>query len=61
MENDRAQRFANQRRLRELARDHRTEVHVICSHDPGELERDAGHRLDAPIAAALAKPVPASP
>jgi glyoxylase-like metal-dependent hydrolase (beta-lactamase superfamily II) len=61
MEKDRAQRLANQRRLRELARDHRAEVHVICSHDPGELERDAGHHLDAPIAAATTEPLPASP
>jgi glyoxylase-like metal-dependent hydrolase (beta-lactamase superfamily II) len=51
MEKDRRQRLANQQRLRELARDHRSDVHVICSHDPGELERDAGHRLDAPVLA----------
>jgi glyoxylase-like metal-dependent hydrolase (beta-lactamase superfamily II) len=49
MEKDRGARLANQRRLRELARDHRAEVHVICSHDPGELERDAGHRLEVPV------------
>jgi glyoxylase-like metal-dependent hydrolase (beta-lactamase superfamily II) len=61
MEKDRAQRLANQRRLRELARDHRAEVHVICSHDPGELERDAGHHLDAPIAAATTELLPTSP
>jgi glyoxylase-like metal-dependent hydrolase (beta-lactamase superfamily II) len=64
MEKDRGSRLANQQRLRELARDH-AEVHVICSHDPGELERDAGHRLEAPVrpplvpaAAAELRPAP---
>lgn len=61
MEKDRAQRLANQRRLRELARDHGPAIRVICSHDPGELERDAGRRLDVPITAAPAEPLPASP
>jgi glyoxylase-like metal-dependent hydrolase (beta-lactamase superfamily II) len=49
MEKDRTARLGNQQRLRELARDHGSQVHVICSHDPGELERDAGHRLEAPV------------
>lgn len=48
MEKDRRARFANQRRLRHLVRDHGGEVHVICSHDPRELERDTGRTLDAP-------------
>jgi glyoxylase-like metal-dependent hydrolase (beta-lactamase superfamily II) len=48
MEKDRRARLANQRRLRHLVRDHGDEVHVICSHDPRELERDMGRPLDAP-------------
>jgi glyoxylase-like metal-dependent hydrolase (beta-lactamase superfamily II) len=32
-------RYANQERLRELARSHADEVTLICSHDPVELER----------------------
>ena len=34
---DKAARVANQKRLRELARDQRGEVKLICSHDPAEL------------------------
>ena len=34
---DRASRLANQRRLRELKRDHGQEVTVFCAHDPVEL------------------------
>jgi glyoxylase-like metal-dependent hydrolase (beta-lactamase superfamily II) len=61
MEKDRTQRLANQQRLRELARDHGAEVHVICSHDPGELERDAGRQLGAPVGDVVAEPLPAWP
>ena len=60
MEKDRAARLGNQQRLRELVRDHGRELHVICSHDPYELEQDAHHALDTPLAtyaAALAPPV----
>ena len=32
----------NQERLRELAREHRDDVRLICSHDPAELERERG-------------------
>jgi glyoxylase-like metal-dependent hydrolase (beta-lactamase superfamily II) len=48
MEKDRRARFANQRRLRHLVRDHGHAVRVICSHDPRELERDTGRSLDVP-------------
>lgn len=51
MEKDRAARLRNQQRLRELIRDHGGEVHVICSHDPYELEADAMHSLDIPLVA----------
>jgi glyoxylase-like metal-dependent hydrolase (beta-lactamase superfamily II) len=50
MEKDRRARLSNQDRLRELLRDHAGDVHVICSHDPRELEHDAHHALDVPIA-----------
>ena len=33
-------RRPNQERLRELAREHRDEVHLFCSHSPVELERE---------------------
>jgi glyoxylase-like metal-dependent hydrolase (beta-lactamase superfamily II) len=49
MEKDRDSRLANQERLRDLVREHAAEVHVICSHDPRELEIEAGHSLDTPI------------
>jgi len=35
---DRAQRLANQERLRELVARHREEVQLLCSHDPQELD-----------------------
>lgn len=38
---DRAQRVANQARLRKLALEHRGDVEVFCSHDPEELDRHA--------------------
>jgi glyoxylase-like metal-dependent hydrolase (beta-lactamase superfamily II) len=47
MEKDRRQRLENQQRLRELVRDHGSEVRVICSHDPRELEASTGRPLDA--------------
>jgi glyoxylase-like metal-dependent hydrolase (beta-lactamase superfamily II) len=37
---DDAARVQNQRRLRELARDHGAEVRIFCAHDPVELERE---------------------
>lgn len=49
MEKDRRARLANQDRLRELVRAHGNDVHVICSHDPREFERDSQHSLDTPI------------
>jgi len=49
-EKDRKARLVNQERLRELVHDHAGDVHVICSHDPRELEHDTRHPLDMPIA-----------
>lgn len=37
---DNSARRSNQERLRELARDHASEVRLFCSHDPVELERE---------------------
>jgi glyoxylase-like metal-dependent hydrolase (beta-lactamase superfamily II) len=48
MEKDRRARLWNQDRLRQLARQYRGEVDVICSHDIQEFERCAGRRYDAP-------------
>ena len=48
MDKDHAQRVHNQQRLRELIRDHGSDVKVICSHDPRELELDMGRSLDIP-------------
>jgi glyoxylase-like metal-dependent hydrolase (beta-lactamase superfamily II) len=61
LEKDRASRLGNQRRLRELIRDHGDRVQVICSHDPRELERDSGRSLDTPIESALAVPTSGDP
>jgi len=47
MEKDRARRLENQHRLRQLLRDHGSEVRVMCSHDPRELEIAAGRGIDA--------------
>ncbi len=60
MEKDRVARFANQQRLRELARDHE-DIHVMCSHDPRELELDAGRSLDMPIVPRMIAPEAAAP
>lgn len=50
MEKDRRARLDNQRRLRELVRDHAVDVRVMCSHDPREFEIDSGRPLDLPPA-----------
>ena len=39
METDRAQRLANQERLRRLSIERRDEVKILCAHDAVELER----------------------
>ncbi len=44
MEMDRAKRFENQWRLRELVRDHGSQVDVFCSHDPHDLEASRAAR-----------------
>jgi glyoxylase-like metal-dependent hydrolase (beta-lactamase superfamily II) len=47
---DRRQRLANQERLRELASCHGDEVHLICSHDPHELDLAQAGSADAATA-----------
>lgn len=48
MDKNRRARKWNQRRLRELKRDHGGEVEILCSHDPHEFERVAGRPLSEP-------------
>jgi glyoxylase-like metal-dependent hydrolase (beta-lactamase superfamily II) len=54
MEKDRAQRLANQQRLRELVRRHSAEVDVFCSHDVLDFERlsDVSAEIPATLAPA---------
>lgn len=42
MQHDGKARRDNQERLRELARDHRDDVRLICSHDPEQFESERG-------------------
>lgn len=51
MEKDRAARFENQERLRELKRRHGGEVTLFCSHDVEEFERLAGRSARLPAEA----------
>ncbi|GAA4325946.1 MBL fold metallo-hydrolase [Pigmentiphaga soli] len=51
MEKDRRARFDNQRRLRELCRDHAEAVEVCCGHDLTEFERLAGRNAAWPASA----------
>jgi glyoxylase-like metal-dependent hydrolase (beta-lactamase superfamily II) len=51
MEKDRAARFENQERLRELKRRRGREVELFCSHDVGEFERLAGRPARLPAEA----------
>jgi glyoxylase-like metal-dependent hydrolase (beta-lactamase superfamily II) len=57
MEQDRAARLANQRRLRALRRDHAGEVDIFCGHDPVEFERLAGRTLSLPPHALVEQPL----
>ncbi len=41
MEVDRERRMTNQERLRRLSIEHRSEVRILCAHDPVEFERCA--------------------
>ncbi len=41
MQVDRARRLENQRRLRDLSRDHGREIDIFCSHDPHDMDRHA--------------------
>ncbi len=49
MEQDRGERLANQRRLRELGRDFGSQVQIMCSHDPQEFEHVAHRTLGGPV------------
>ena len=57
MEQDRAQRLANQDRLRALASGGGDEVDIFCAHDVVEFERLAGRSAGLP-ASAILRPVP---
>lgn|SRR5690554_4836358 len=48
MEKNRAARLWNQKRLRDLRRDHPGEIEVFCSHDVKEFERHAGRPATRP-------------
>lgn len=48
MEKDRRARLANQQRLRELRRDHASEVEIFCGHDLVEFERLSGRSAEVP-------------
>jgi glyoxylase-like metal-dependent hydrolase (beta-lactamase superfamily II) len=56
LEKDRGARLGNQRRLRELKREHGGQVQVFCSHDPDEFELLTGRAMGTP-----ATPVTESP
>jgi glyoxylase-like metal-dependent hydrolase (beta-lactamase superfamily II) len=56
MEKDRHARRHNQDRLRDLRRQHGSEVEIFCSHDVVEFERLAGRSAEVP-AEAMARPV----
>lgn len=49
MEKDRPARLRNQERLRDLCRQHGSEVLVCCAHDVLEFEQLAGHSADLPV------------
>jgi glyoxylase-like metal-dependent hydrolase (beta-lactamase superfamily II) len=54
MEKDRRSRLHNQRRLRELNRQHAGAVTMFCSHDVGEFERLSGRSAALPAEALVA-------
>ncbi len=58
MEKDRAQRLANQARLRELRREH-PEIEIVSSHDIVEFERMAGRSARVPASMMAAQAAPA--
>lgn len=49
MEKDRKARLANQRHLRDLKRDHGSEIDILSSHDPEEFERVAGRAANTAL------------
>ena len=53
MEQDRSARLANQRRLRDLKRDHGSRLRVMSSHDIHEFEVAARHPFSEPANARL--------
>jgi glyoxylase-like metal-dependent hydrolase (beta-lactamase superfamily II) len=60
LEKDRRARLTNQRRLRELRRDHGDEVDVFSGHDVAEYERLAGRSARVPAQAFAPAAAPAS-
>ena len=48
MEKDRGERLRNQERVRQLAKEHRGEVTVLCAHDATEFESVARRALGTP-------------
>ena len=48
LEKDRRARLMNQDRLRQLRREHGTEVEIFCGHDLVEFERLSGRSAEAP-------------
>jgi len=60
LEKDRRSRLMNQRRLRELRRDHGDEVDVFSGHDVAEYERLAGRSAGMPAQAFAPAAAPAS-
>jgi glyoxylase-like metal-dependent hydrolase (beta-lactamase superfamily II) len=53
LEKDRSARLTNQRRLRELRREHGAEVEIYCSHDVEEFERLSGRSARLPAEALM--------
>jgi glyoxylase-like metal-dependent hydrolase (beta-lactamase superfamily II) len=60
LEKDRQARLQNQRRLRQLKRQHGTEVEIFCSHDVREFEQAAGRPAGVPARRLGELPAPAS-
>lgn len=60
MDTDRQLRFANQERLRELKRDHGSQIEIFCSHDEKELEALQGRGPSARPRSKRASAAPAA-
>lgn len=59
MEKNRSARIWNQKRLRELKREHSQDVDVFCGHDVEEFERLSGHSARVPVEEMM-RPIPAA-